>query len=242
MALDGTVISCMAWELNHALAGGKINKIAQPEKDELMLTIKNNRKQYRLLVSASASLPLVYLTDQNKTGPMTAPNFCMLLRKHIGSGRILRIWQPGKERILNMEIEHLNELGDICRKLLIIELMGKHSNIIFCQEDGMILDSIKHVSAQVSSVREVLPGRMYFIPETQHKYDPQTITEEEFFSSVCQKPMPLSKAIYTTLTGISPLIAEELCHQPGVGSECKFFSGDRADPPFPYPETDDGGS
>ena len=140
MALDGTVISCMAWELNHALAGGKINKIAQPEKDELMLTIKNSRKQYRLLVSASASLPLVYLTDQNKTGPMTAPNFCMLLRKHIGSGRILRIWQPGMERILNMEIEHLNELGDICRKLLIIELMGKHSNIIFCQEDGMILD------------------------------------------------------------------------------------------------------
>jgi len=121
MALDGTVISCMAWELNHALAGGKINKIAQPEKDELMLTIKNSRKQYRLLVSASASLPLVYLTDQNKTGPMTAPNFCMLLRKHIGSGRILRIWQPGMERILNMEIEHLNELGDICRKLLIID-------------------------------------------------------------------------------------------------------------------------
>ena len=109
MALDGTVISCMAWELNNALAGGKINKIAQPEKDELMLTIKNSRKQYRLLVSASASLPLVYLTDQNKTGPMTAPNFCMLLRKHIGSGRILRIWQPGMERILNMEIEHLNE-------------------------------------------------------------------------------------------------------------------------------------
>ena len=219
MALDGTVISCMAWELNHALAGGKINKIAQPEKDELMLTIKNNRKQYRLLVSASASLPLVYLTDQNKTGPMTAPNFCMLLRKHIGSGRILRIWQPGMERILNMEIEHLNELGDICRKLLIIELMGKHSNIIFCQEDGMILDSIKHVSAQVSSVREVLPGRMYFIPETQHKYDPQTITEEEFFSSVCQKPMPLSKAIYTTLTGISPLIAEELCHRSNLESD-----------------------
>ena len=109
MALDGTVISCMAWELNHALAGGKINKIAQPEKDELMLTIKNNRKQYRLLVSASASLPLVYLTDQNKTGPMTAPNFCMLLRKHIGSGRILRIWQPGMERILNMEIEQASD-------------------------------------------------------------------------------------------------------------------------------------
>ena len=240
MALDGTVISCMAWELNHALAGGKINKIAQPEKDELMLTIKNNRKQYRLLVSASASLPLVYLTDQNKTGPMTAPNFCMLLRKHIGSGRILRIWQPGMERILNMEIEHLNELGDICRKLLIIELMGKHSNIIFCQEDGMILDSIKHVSAQVSSVREVLPGRMYFIPETQHKYDPQTITEEEFFSSVCQK---LKGDLYNSDRYQSADCRRTLPpQQPGVRSECKFFSGDRADPPFPYPETDDGGS
>ena len=105
MALDGTVISCMAWELNHALAGGKINKIAQPEKDELMLTIKNNRKQYRLLVSASASLPLVYLTDQNKTGPMTAPNFCMLLRKHIGSARVSDIRQPGMERVVMFELE-----------------------------------------------------------------------------------------------------------------------------------------
>lgn len=219
MALDGTVVSCMVQELNAALIGGKINKIAQPEKDELMLTIKNNRTQYRLLISASASLPLIYLTSENKTGPMTAPNFCMLLRKHIGSGRIVRIWQPGMERIINLEIEHLNELGDICKKLLIIELMGKHSNIIFCQEDGMILDAIKHVSAQVSSVREVLPGRQYFIPETQHKYNPLTITEEEFSGAVCQKPMPLAKALYTTLTGISPLIAEEICHRCSLESE-----------------------
>ena len=172
MALDGTVISCIVQELDTALTGGKINKIAQPEKDELMLTVKNNRTQYRLLISAGASLPLIYLAGENKTGPMTAPNFCMLLRKHIGNGRITRIWQPGMERIINMEIEHLNELGDICKKLLIVELMGKHSNIIFCQEDGMILDAIKHVSAQISSVREVLPGRPYFIPETQHKYNP----------------------------------------------------------------------
>ncbi|MDD6066004.1 MAG: NFACT family protein, partial [Firmicutes bacterium] len=132
MALDGTVISCIVQELDTALTGGKINKIAQPEKDELMLTVKNNRTQYRLLISAGASLPLIYLAGENKIGPMTAPNFCMLLRKHIGNGRITRIWQPGMERIINMEIEHLNELGDICKKLLIVELMGKHSNIIFC--------------------------------------------------------------------------------------------------------------
>ena len=219
MAFDGITIAAMVKELHLNLDGGRFNKIAQPEADELLITGKGANGQCRLLLSASASLPLIYFTSKNKPSPMTAPNFCMLLRKQIGSGRILRIWQPGMERILNMEIEHLNELGDICRKLLIIELMGKHSNIIFCQEDGMILDSIKHVSAQVSSVREVLPGRMYFIPETQHKYDPQTITEEEFFSSVCQKPMPLSKAIYTTLTGISPLIAEELCHRSNLESD-----------------------
>lgn len=218
MALDGTVIACMVRELNQTITGGKINKIAQPEPDELLLTIKNNRTTYRLLISAGASLPFLCLTSENKTGPLTAPNFCMLLRKHIGSGRILRISQPGLERIINIEIEHLNEMGDLCKKILIIELMGKHSNIIFCQDDGMILDSIKHVSAQVSSVREVLPGRTYFIPETQHKLDPYTVSEEIFYAEVFQKPMPLSKAIYTTLTGISPLIAEELCYRAGLES------------------------
>ena len=219
MAFDGITIANIAQELNQTIVGGKINKIAQPENDELMITIKNNRTVYRLLLSASASLPLIYLTDNNKPGPMTAPNFCMLLRKHIGSARILSVTQPGLERILIFELEHLNELGDICRKKLIVEIMGKHSNLIFCQEDNTILDSIKHISANMSSVREVLPGRTWFIPHTQDKKDPLTITEEEFFSSVCQKPMPLSKAIYTTLTGISPLIAEELCHRSNLESD-----------------------
>lgn len=155
---------------------------------------------------------------------MTAPNFCMLLRKHIGSGKILRIWQPGLERIINFEIEHLNELGDTCRKLLILEIMGKHSNLIFCTEDGMILDSIKHVSLQMSSVREVLPGRQYFIPHTQDKEDPLTITEERFRATVCQKPLPLAKALYMTLTGISPLIAEEICHRCSLESSQSALS------------------
>lgn len=218
MALDGIVIAGMVKELKAAIEGGKINKIAQPEADELMITVKNNRTQYRLLLSAGASLPLLYLTETNKPGPLSAPNFCMLLRKHIGSGRITRIWQPGLERIINFEIEHRNELGDLCRKLLIVELMGKHSNLIFCTEDGMILDSIKHVSSQMSSVREVLPGREYFIPQTQEKEDPLTITEERFKETVCKKPLPLAKALYTTLTGLSPLVAEELCHRCGLES------------------------
>ena len=158
MALDGIVISNIKHELNETIAGGRLYKIAQPESDELLLTVKTQNGQYRLIISANASLPLIYLTQENKPSPMTAPNFCMLLRKHLNNGRIVQISQPGLERILDIEVEHLNEMGDLCRKHIIAEFMGKHSNIIFCDNDT-ILDSIKHVSSQMSSVREVLPGR-----------------------------------------------------------------------------------
>ena len=160
MAFDGITVANLRAELEKALSGGRISKIAQPEPDALMLTIKNQKTNYRLFLSASASLPLLYLTEINKPGPMQAPNFCMLLRKHIGGGKILSVTQPGLERILCFSIEHLDEMGDLCRKKLIVELMGKHSNIIFCNDKDLILDSIKHVSANMSSVREVLPGRI----------------------------------------------------------------------------------
>ncbi len=212
MAFDGIVIANLVRDMKEKLEGGKINKIAQPEKDELLFTVKNNRETLRLLVSASASLPLVYFTDTNKQSPLTAPNFCMLLRKHIGTGRIIEISQPGLERIIQIKIEHLDEMGDLCRKLVIVELMGKHSNIIFCREDKTILDSIKHISAQVSSVREVLPGRPYFIPRTVEKADPLSIDEDTFKSLIHSTPAPIQKALYLKLTGISPVIGEELCH------------------------------
>lgn len=202
MAFDGITIANMVKEFQDTIVGGKINKIAQPEADELLITIKSNKTQYRLLISASASLPLIYFTDKNKTSPLTAPNFCMLLRKHIGSGRIVSVTQPDMERAIEFEIEHLNELGDLCHKILVVEIMGKHSNIIFLNEERMILDSIKHISGNVSSVREVLPGRAYFLPKTQEKYNPMTVSEEDFSQSVCEKPVNLSKALYTSLTGI----------------------------------------
>ena len=113
MAFDGITISCIVHELNNKLMNGRIFKIAQPENDELFLTIKVNKEQYRLMISANASLPLIYLTDTNKQSPLTAPSFCMLLRKHINNGRITSIYQPGLERIINIEIEHLNEMGDL---------------------------------------------------------------------------------------------------------------------------------
>lgn len=218
MAFDGTVISCLAWELSERLIDGRINKIYQPETDALVLTIKNNRHNYRLLLSASPSLPLAYITEDSGTNPMVAPNFCMLLRKHISGGRIAAITQPDMERILKFEIEHMNELGDLCTKFLIVELMGKHSNIIFCKPDGTIIDSIKHISLNVSSVREVLPGRSYFIPNTMNKLNPLTVDSETFINRVLSKPLSIAKALYTSLTGLSPLVSEEICHRASIDS------------------------
>lgn len=212
MAFDGIVIANIIDELRKNLLGGRINKIAQPEKDELILTIKGSEHgQCRLLLSAGAGLPLVYLTENNKPSPMTAPNFCMLLRKHLNGARILDIAQPGFERIVNFKLEHLNEMGDLCIKYLIIELMGKHSNIIFCDDNMVILDSIKRINQFVSSVREVLPGRNYFIPATTEKLNPLTVDYESFSKTVLGKSMPIAKALYSNLTGISPLIANEIC-------------------------------
>ncbi len=224
MAFDGITIAGIRKELDGLLTGGRIYKIAQPEPDELLLTIKNNSANLRLTLSASASLPLAYLTGKNKQSPMTAPNFCMLLRKHIQNGRILSITQPGLERILNFEIEHLDELGDVRRKKLIVELMGKHSNIIFCDEEDRIIDSIKHISGLVSSVREVLPGKDYFIPHTQDKADPLTISEENFRERLFQTARPCFKALYSSFTGLSPAIAQELCFRAGLDGDASTAS------------------
>ena len=137
MAFDGITVKAVVKELKDTLTGGRIYKIAQPESDELLFTIKTPENgQKRLLLSASASLPLVYLTEKNRPSPMTAPGFCMLLRKHLQNGRITDITQPGLERIIHLHVEHLDEMGDLKHKRLIIEVMGKHSNIIFVDEIG----------------------------------------------------------------------------------------------------------
>lgn len=219
MAFDGITISNIIKELNDTLLGGRIYKIAQPEIDELLLTIKVNGGQKRLFISAGASLPLIYLTDNNKPSPLTAPSFCMLLRKHLQNARIIGIVQPGLERIIQIEMEHLNELGDLCSKKLIVEIMGKHSNIIFINDDNIIIDSIKHISGMVSSVREVLPGRSYFIPETQEKQNPLATDRETFIRTIHEKTMPVYKAIYGTYTGISPVLSQEICFRAGLDGD-----------------------
>ncbi|MCM1186464.1 MAG: NFACT family protein [Lachnoclostridium sp.] len=219
MAFDGVTVSCIVSELKRELVGGRLYKIAQPEGDELLLTIKQPSGTRRLFLSADASLPLIYLTENNKPSPMTAPNFCMLLRKHLQNGRITDIRQPGLERIIHITVEHLDEMGDLRHKTLIMEIMGKHSNIIFCDEDNKIIDSIKHVSAAVSSVREVLPGKPYFMVQTQDKTDILSVSYAAFREILSQKPQPLFKALYGSFVGISPILAQELCYRARLDGE-----------------------
>ncbi len=230
MAFDGITIAALVKEFQQTLSEGRLYKIAQPETDELLLTFKANKSQYKMLISANASLPFIYFTQKSKQSPLTAPNFCMLLRKHLSNGRITSITQPGLERIIDFEIQHLNDLGDVMTKHLIVELMGKHSNIIFTDDHGIILDSIKHVNSLMSSVRQVLPGRQYFIPDKMNKKNPLITEREDFLQTVFSKALSLSKALYSSFTGISPVIAENLCFESRLDSSRNantFVAGDQ---------------
>lgn len=215
MAFNGITISSIVAELKEKLIGGRVYKVQQPEDSELNLIIKNNKDTYRLLISADAGLPLIYLTEETKTSPMQAPNFCMLLRKYIGNGRIVDITQPSFERIISIHIEHLDEMGDLKEKRLIMEMMGRYSNIIFVDENGKIIDSIKRVNNDISSVRLVLPGKTYEFPPSQGKIDPLKITKEEL-DKVLSKPGPIAKMISGSFTGFSKITGEELVFRAGI--------------------------
>ena len=220
IAFDGIVTKAVVSELNTCLINGKINKIFEPNKNEILLGVYSSGKNYCLNVSIDSVNYRINLTTTSKPNPQNVLNFCMVLRKHIANGRITKIYQPGMERIINFEIEHLNEMGDLCHKVLIIELMGKYSNIIFTDSDGTIIDSAKRIPASVSSVREVLPGRAYTIPATQEdKYNPLTVDSKQFADIISAKPLTVSKAIYSSFSGISPLVANELAHRAGLDAD-----------------------
>ena len=218
MALDGIVISNIVSELSHALLGGRIDKIYQPEKDELLFSIRNQKDAYKLFLTANSSYPRIHFTTRVKNSSQTPPMFCMLLRKHLSSGRIMSITQPHYDRIVEIEIEAMNELGDRENKKLIIEMMGRHSNIILTKSDGTIIDSIKHISSTQSSMREVLPGRPYFYPNNQVKLNPSELDHESFMMHMRLQNLPVFKALYSTYAGISPLLGHALCHEAGLDS------------------------
>lgn len=222
MSLDGVVLHAITSELSEKLVGGRVDKIHQPESDELLLQIRNKSENFKLLLSASSSNPRVHLTKSSKQNPQTPPAFCMLLRKHLGSGKVLGVEQPSLERVVIIKFESLDELGDLTQKDLIVEIMGKHSNIILVDSSkNKILDSIKRVPVSLSSVRQVLPGLPYSPPPAQEKRDPLDVELEDVLSVLNASDENLSthKALYLKFVGLSPLLAREICHRSGVDSE-----------------------
>ena len=212
MAFDGVTIACVISELKKELIGGRLYKIAQPENDELLLTIKQPTGQKRLLLSASASLPLIYLTESNKPSPMTAPNFCMLLRKHLAGGRIVSVEQEPLERVVTLHIQAADELGEQRLWRLILEAMPRHANLILVDHQGRITDCLRRVDFEMSQQRQVLPGLFYHLPPRQEKRSPLEVSREEFLELLSALPegAPLDGWLLDTFTALPPLLAREL--------------------------------
>lgn len=219
MALDGIVLSNIVHELKSCLLEGRIDKIYQPEKDDLFINVRGKGQNYKLLLTANSSYPRVHLSELTKSSSAQPPMFCMLLRKHIMGGRIVAITQPHFERIVEIHIEATNELGDKESKKLIIEMMGRHSNIILTKENYSILDSIKHISLDKSSVREVLPGKQYVAPPNQGKLDPSCTDFDTFRKSLSIFEGPIYKALYSSYSGLSPAVAKALCLKANIAGD-----------------------
>jgi len=229
MALDGVAVANIVSELNKKLLGGRLDKVYQPLHDEIAFTVRSIGSNFRVLASANSSHPRIHLTKIVKDNPMAPPLFCMVLRKHIAGGKILSITQPNFERIIIIEIESMNDMGDMTSKKLILEIMGKHSNLILTDENDRILDAIKRVSHDKSSVREVLPGKDYVLPPSQNKKDPTLLNKEEFlFLFKQQDERKIQELLFQSYTGISPIMASEICHRSGVTPETHCTQLDQA--------------
>ena len=224
MSMDGLSLYSAMNELNKRLAGGKIDKIQQTDKDELLLMVRSLGQTYRLLINASAADNRVQLTELKKQAPSEAPMFCMLLRKRIAGGKIVRFEQERLDRVLKISIETYNDLGDLSVFALYCELMGKHSNIILANEKGVIVDAIKHVGFGMSSVRFVMPGLEYSAPPAQDKQDPSKASADDFSMAMCMVGMSIAKALSNAFFGLSPAVAAQLVARYTDKTECTQLS------------------
>ncbi len=220
--MDGLCLYASVLEIGRALAGGRIDKIQQTEKDELILTVRGAGANYRLLINASASDARVHLSENKKQSPAEAPMFCMLLRKRITGGRLVSFEQANMDRVFAIGIEASSELGDPARFTLCCELMGRHSNIILVDGSGAVVDAIKRVSPAMSGARPMLPGIIYSLPPAQEKRDPRFASREDFLAAVSGAPNP-QKAISQKFFGISTKTAAALLESFGADGLRRLF-------------------
>ena len=219
MALDGAFLHIVKKELGH-LIGGRVDKISQPSREEVVIAFRTHGGNCKLLISASAGSARVHITKKSIENPKVPPMFCMLLRKHLGNGRLLDIRQDGLERILYFDFEAMNELGDMVKVTLAVEIMGRCSNLVIINADGKIIDSIKRVDAEMSRERMVLPGMTYTYPPRDNRLDFRNCTAEEISNAAEQLPdCDLSKALIKIFEGLSPIVAREWVYYAAQGND-----------------------
>ncbi len=219
MSFDGLFTRAVSHELSELLKGGRINKIHQPFKNEILMVIRAGGSNYKILLSAHPSYARVQMTSEQYENPSEPPMFCMLLRKHLEGYIIEDIRQEGLDRMIIFEVKGRNEIGDLSYKQLIIEVMGRHSNIILVDKSrNMILDSIKHVSFAINTHRAVQPGQEYILPPKQDKADPFAAKEEDVLRLIDFNAGMLDKQLVAQFAGISPLAAKEIVHQAGLAN------------------------
>lgn len=222
MAFDGIFMAAVTRELQQLLVGGRVEKVYQPEREELHIILRNEGQKYRLLINASAQMARIHIAQQGKENPTTPPMYCMVLRKHLEGGKLVGIQQPGLERILKLSFMAYDELGELKEKLLMVEVMGKHSNIVLVDaETGTILDGIKRYSHAVSRHREVLPGREYLSPPSQNKLYLPDCSQETFYQVLLSEKLDskVQKVLLKALDGFSPLLCREVLLRAGLDEE-----------------------
>ncbi len=215
MALDGIFIHSILKELKEKILGGKVEKINQPEKDEIVLIIKNGRKNYKLLLSASPVYPKMHITVKSKQNPLQPPMFCMVLRKHLSPSKLVAIRQLDTDRIVFLDFESSDELGFNSIYTLVIEIMGRHSNITLVRKrDNLIMDSIKHITPEINTVRSLFPGIKYVFPPTSNKLNPLSFTKEDFKKFLATTSTKIDKGFFSKVfTGISSSFSNELFYK-----------------------------
>lgn len=219
MALDGAFLHIVKKELGH-LIGGRVDKISQPSREEVVIAFRTHGGNCKLLISASAGSARVHITKKSIENPKVPPMFCMLLRKHLGNGRLLDIRQDGLERILYFDFEAMNELGDMVKVTLAVEIMGRCSNLVIINAEGKIIDSIKRVDAEMSRERMVLPGMTYTYPPRDNRLDFRNCTAEDIANAAEQLPdSDLSKALIKIFEGLSPIVAREWVYYAAQGND-----------------------
>ncbi|MDM5198810.1 NFACT RNA binding domain-containing protein [Fictibacillus enclensis] len=220
MSFDGIATRAVSHEIKNKLQSGKITKIYQPDKTDLLFTVRAGGRNHKLLVSANPSFSRVQLTEQSYDNPAIPPMFCMLLRKHMEGSVIESIEQVDLERIIHIKVKNRDEIGDIAYKTLIIEIMGRHSNIILVDDKtGLISDCIKHIPPSLNRYRTLLPGQKYIAPPPQEKHSPLTETSEGFTRKIQWNEGKIDRQIVQLYSGLSPLLGKEIIHRAGLSTK-----------------------